>query len=143
MRATAMFASRCGPILISVRCTRSRRLSASIGTAVVAMLLLGSCGSATAPTGMITGGIYLSGGPANRSGGSACGRTRCPGSGTVTVRDSAVRVVARARLRSRQRFRFVLAVGTYKVSSGPACTIAKSTVRAGKTSGANILCNIK
>ena len=107
------------------------------------MCVLAGCGAtAPAPTGVLLTHIYLSGGPATPSGGSACQGTRCPGVGVVTVHNSAGRVVARERLRLRHHARFVLAPGAYEVSTANECSVQRSVVRADKTSSADIVCNI-
>jgi len=121
----------------------SRSFSCYLLTMLMTVLVLAGCGAAKVPTGVLTGGIYLSGGPLNpKTGKSACEGTRCPAGGTLTVRNSAGRFVAHAQLRYRQHFRFVLPTGSYQVSDGPACPTIRTTVRAHHTSQANILCNI-
>jgi len=114
-----------------------------IAFAVVMMGVFAGCGATgSAPTGVLLGYIYLSGGPATASGGAACQGTRCPGAGVVTVHDRAGKVVARERVRPHHDARFVLGPGTYEVSAGDDCSVKRSVVRAGKTSNADIVCGI-
>lgn len=111
--------------------------------AVASAFAIVACGSAKTRTGILTGAIYLSGGPAAPYGGSVCHGDRCSGAGTITVRDSANRVVAHTNVRSQQHFRFALSSGTYVISGGLGCVAEKSTVHVGRTSIANLVCNIK
>jgi hypothetical protein len=94
-------------------------------------------------TGQLTGGIYLVGGPASPTGGSACNGTRCPGRGRIKVRDRRGAVVAHAALKQDQHYRFRLPAGWYTVSSGPACSSKRVAVIVEKTTTANISCSIK
>lgn len=114
-----------------------------ITSGVLMMNMLAGCGAtAPAPRGVLLIHIYLSGGPATPSGGSACRGTRCPGAGVVTVHNSGGEIVARERVRLRHHARFVLAPGAYEVSTAGGCSVQRSVVQADKTSSADVVCNI-
>ena len=111
---------------------------AALLCAAVAAIAVARTQSAT-----LTGGIYLVGGPASPSGGSACHGTQCPGGGQVIVRHFRGSVVTSATLDPGQHFHIHLTPGRYTLSGGPTCTAQHIVVNSGTATHADISCSIR
>ena len=115
-----------------------------VSLAVLTALLLPIGSGGSVGRGVLTGAVYLAGGPVDTStGGSVCQGRRCPGAGQVTVRTLVGEIVRRARLKRGQHFRFYLVAGTYRLTSGRLCTRKTVRVVARQTKHANVICAIQ
>jgi hypothetical protein len=119
-----------------VRCSRAN------GRQVVRFIVYVQQPVGAAPSGVLTGRIYLVGGPAGPSGGSACQGTRCPTGGRVIVRDNHGNVAVEANVRPGQPFHFRLSPGRYKLSAEPGCGTPHVRITAGKRTKSSIICDI-
>jgi hypothetical protein len=121
------------------------QLACRIGSVVAVAVALGTSpalGRSSAPphTGVVTGAVYVSGGPAPTTGAPE----RVPAAARVVVRDRTQRLVARVRTVTGSGFRFTLRPGTYTLATVPQgmCTTPHVRVRAGKTTHVSIVCRV-
>ena len=108
------------------------------------LVLVGGAGALARRVGVLSGGIYLSGGPAPPYG---CYDQRCPaGQGVrVVVRNRGGVIVARTRLKRRgQKFRFTLMPGHYTVKARCAGSAPRSVrVFSGRATRVDLYCGIR